>query len=117
MARKTRRRRFAGPIARRWFAVGALVLVGLLYYRPLHDFVDARSQRAARLAAVRELEKQQASLERRLKHASSDAALVAEARTLGYIRRGDHLFIVKDIPQWRRRQHAGRHAASRGHRR
>ena len=29
------------------------------------------------------------------------AALAAEARTLGYVRPGEHLFIVKDIPQWR----------------
>ena len=114
-AKRKRRRSLGGPIARRWFAVGALVLVGLLYYRPLHDYFDAHAQRAARLAAVRQLEKQQASLERRLRHASSDAALAAEARTLGYIRPGEHYFIVKDIPQWRRRQHGGSHAASRGH--
>ena len=116
-ARKRRRRRLGGPIARRWFAVGALVLVGLLYYRPLRDYLGARSQRAARIAAVRKLQKQQAALERRLKHASSDAALEAAARTLGYIRPGEHLYIVKDIPQWRRGQHASRHAASRGHQR
>jgi cell division protein FtsB len=115
MARKARRRHLRGSIARRWFAVGALVLVGLLYYRPLHDYFDASSQRAARVAEVRQLEKQQAALERRLRHASSDAALEAAARTLGYIRPGDHLFIVKDIPQWRRRQHGGSHAAPRGH--
>lgn len=114
-ARKKRRGRIAGPVARRWFAVGALVLVGLLYYRPLHDFVDARSQRAMRVAAVRKLQRQQARLEERLKHASSLTALAAEARALGYVRPGEHLFIVKDIPQWRRRQHAGSHAASRGH--
>jgi cell division protein FtsB len=65
---------------------------------------------------VRKLETQQARLEARLKHASSDAALEAEARTLGYVRPGEHLFIVKDIPQWLRRQHASRHAARRGHR-
>ena len=28
------------------------VLVGLLYYRPLHDYFDARSQQAAQLTAV-----------------------------------------------------------------
>jgi cell division protein FtsB len=114
-ARKKARRRLGGPIARRWFAVGALVLIGLLYYRPLHDYFDARSQRALQTAAVRQLQKEQATLERRVKHASSVAALAAEARTLGYIRPGEHLFIVKDIPQWRRRQHSSRHAASRGH--
>ncbi|HZT84604.1 MAG TPA: septum formation initiator family protein [Gaiellaceae bacterium] len=107
-ARKRRRGRVGGPIARRWFAVAALVLVGLLYYRPLHDYFDARAQRAAGVAAVRRLQREQAALERRLKHASSLAALAAEARTLGYIRPGEHLYIVKDIPQWRRRHHAAR---------
>jgi cell division protein FtsB len=114
-ARKKRRRRIGGPIARRWFALGALALVGLLYYRPLHDYFSARSQRAVQLAAVQKLQRQQAVLEQQLRHASSDAALAAEARTLGYIRPGEHLFIVKDIPQWRRRQHSSRHAASGGH--
>ena len=113
MARRKTRRRFQH--ARRWFAVGALVLVGLLYYRPLHDYFQARSQRATRVAAVRGLERQQARLEKRLEHASSLPALAAAARTLGYIRPGEHLFIVKDIPRWRRRQHAQGHAASRGH--
>ena len=113
--RKKRRGRIGGPAGRRWFAVAALVLVGLLYYRPLHDYIDARSQRAVRVAAVQKLERQQARLEKRLQHASSIIALAAEARTLGYIRPGEHLFIVKDIPQWRRRQHASRHAASGGH--
>jgi cell division protein FtsB len=106
-ARKKRRRR-GFQHARRWFAVGALVLVGLLYYRPLHDYVDARSQRTVQLTAVRKAQKEQAALERRLKHASSVAALAAAARTLGYVRPGEHLFIVKDIPQWRHRQHASR---------
>ena len=113
----TRRRRLRNRYARRWFAVAALVLVGLLYYRPLHDYVDAQSQHATRLAAVQKLQKEQAVLEKRLRRASSDAALAAAARTLGYVRPGEHLFIVKDIPQWRRRQHASRHAARRGHRR
>jgi cell division protein FtsB len=117
MAARKKRRRLGGPIARRWLAMGALVLVGLLYYRPLHDWLGARTQRAAQEAAVRKLETQQARLEQRLKHASSDAALAAEARTLGYVRPGEHLFIVKDIPQWLRRQRASRHAARHGHRR
>jgi cell division protein FtsB len=116
-ARKKRRRRLGGPVARRWFALGALVLVGLLYYRPLHDYVDAWSQRAAQLTAVRKLRREQAALEHRLKRASSLPALAAAARTLGYVRPGEHLYIVKDIPQWRRRQHGGSHAARGGHRR
>jgi cell division protein FtsB len=113
--KKPRRRRVGGPIARRWFAVGALALVGLLYYRPLHDYVEARSQRAVQAAAVRELQQQHAALRQRLRRASSIEVLAREARALGYVRPGEHVFIVKDIPQWRRRQHARSHAASRGH--
>jgi len=112
-AKKKRRRGIGGPVARRWFALGALVLVGLLYYRPLHDYFDARSQQAAQLTAVQKLQREHAALEKRLRHASSDAALEAAARALGYVLPGEHLFIVKDIPQWRRRHHAARH----GHRR
>ena len=114
-ARKKPRRPLAGTIGRRWFAVGALVLVGLLYYRPLHDYLQARSQRAVRVSAVRQLQNEQDSLRQRLRRASSLVVLAREARTLGYVRPGEHLFIVKDIPQWRRRQHGGSHAARHGH--
>jgi cell division protein FtsB len=107
------KRRLRGRIARRWFAVGVLVLVGLLYYRPLHDYLGARSARDVQASAVRKLEQEQASLERRLRAASSPAVLAREARSLGYVRPGEHLFIVKNIPQWRRRQNPSR----RGHRR
>jgi len=107
-AKKKPPRRIRGRVVRRWFAVGAFVLVGLLYYRPLHDYLGAHSQQAERVAEVRRLQKERASLERRLHRASSPAALEAEARTLGYVRPGEHLFIVKDIPQWRRRQDSGR---------
>jgi hypothetical protein len=114
-ARKKPRRPLAGTIGRRWFAVGALVLVGLLYYRPLHDYLQARSQRAVRVSAVRQLQNEQDSLRQRLRRASSLVVLAREARTLGYVRPGEHLFIVKDIPQWRRGQHPRGNAASRGH--
>ena len=120
-ASKKRRRRIAGPTLRRWFAVAALALVALLYYRPFHDYLQARSQRAVRVAAVHKLQKQQSSLERRLRRAWSLPVIVREARALGYIRPGQHLFIVKDIPQWKRRQHGGSkrstgsYAASSGH--
>jgi len=91
-------------VARRWFAVAVLVLVGLLYYRPLHNYFASRAQRAQRLDEVAKLERQQAALKRKLNAAKSEAALAAEERLLGFIHPGEHLFIVKDIQQWRRRQ-------------
>src|SRR6516164_1871297 len=98
------RRRARNLLGRRSFAVAVLFLVGLLYYRPLHDYFAARGQRAARLAEVAKLEREQAILERRLRDASSPGALTAQERLLGYVHPGEHLFIVKNIPEWRRRQ-------------
>ena len=94
------RRRF---ILRRWFAVGALVLVGLLYYRPLKAYVDARGQLAQRTAAVQKLEHERTLLQHRLGESTSLATLAREARGLGYVRPGEHLFIVKGINAWRKR--------------
>jgi len=101
-------------VGRRWFAVAVLVLVGLLYYRPLHDYFSSRAQRAARVAEVVKLERQHAALERKVRAASTPAALVAEERLLGYIRPGEHLFLVKDISRWRRRQNGSRRAHHSG---
>jgi type II secretory pathway component PulJ len=111
MASAKSRRRARSILARRSFAVAVLVLVGLLYYRPLHDYFASGAERAARLAEVAKLERQQASLERKLRQASSPAALASEERLLGYIHPGDHLIVVKNIQQWRRRQNGSR----RGH--
>jgi cell division protein FtsB len=111
MASRTSRRGARLLIDRRWFAVAVLVLVGLLYYRPLHDYFGTRAQRAQRHAQMEKLERQQAALKRKLQEASSPAALAAEERLLGFIHPGEHLFIVKDIHQWRRRQNHSR----RGH--
>jgi len=96
---------------RRWFAVAVLVLVGLLYYRPLHDYFSSRAQRAERMAQVAKLEREQAALVRKVRAASTPAALAAQERLLGYIRPGEHLFLVKNIPQWRR-QNGSRHGAA-----
>jgi Septum formation initiator len=91
---------------RRWLAVGALVLVALLYYRPLKAYVDARGQLGQRQAVVQRLEHEKQTLERRLGSSTSVATIAREARALGYVRKGEHLFIVKNIDAWRKRLRA-----------
>jgi Septum formation initiator len=93
-------------VVQRWLAVGALLLVALLYYRPLRAYLDARAQLGNRTAAVTRLRSEQAALERRLQASSSPDVLAREARSLGYVRKGEYLLIVKGIPQWRQRQRA-----------
>jgi cell division protein FtsB len=96
-----RRRPSRSVLVRRWVAVGVLILVGLLYYRPLRAYVDARGEEAQRATAVHQLQQKKAQLERQLGASTSLATLAREARALGYVRPGEHLFIVKGIRAWR----------------
>jgi septum formation initiator len=98
-----RRKPARSVLLRRWVAVGVLALVALLYYRPLKAYVDARGELAQRRTAVEQLQHQKAQLERRLGSSTSLGTLAREARALGYVRPGEHLFIVKGIPEWRQR--------------
>jgi cell division protein FtsB len=90
----------------RWAGVGALALVGLLYYRPLRTYVHTHKALDARRAEVRTLEAQKRSLEHRLALAGSLTALQREARRLGYVKPGEQLYIVKGIGAWRRQLRA-----------
>ena len=93
-------------VFRRWLAVGALVLFALLYYRPMKAYLDARGQLAQQKQLVQTLRTDKTTLEHRLGSSTSIATLAREARTLGYVRPGEHLYIVKGINHWRKQQRA-----------
>jgi hypothetical protein len=103
---RTGRRPARSIVLRRWLAVGAFLLVALLYYRPLKAYVDARSELGHLSQIVHTLQADKAQLERRLGSSTSLATLSREARALGYVRKGEHLFIVKGVQQWRKRLRA-----------
>ena len=54
-----------------------------------------------RAAAVQKLQEEKSRLEHQLGASTSLGTLAREARSLGYVRPGEHLFIVKGIRQWR----------------
>lgn len=102
-------RRMSRPrpgFALRWASVGVLALVALLYYRPLRTYVDTHRTLSARRAEVRSLSAQNHLLERRVAASGSLAALEREARRLGYVKPGEHLFIVQGISEWQKRLRA-----------
>jgi cell division protein FtsB len=68
------------------------------YVRPLQAYFRAQEQVAARKDEVARLTAQQARLERRLAAAGTDAFVEQQARKLGLVRPGEHLFIVKGLP-------------------
>jgi hypothetical protein len=88
--------------AARFAALAGLVLIGLLYYRPIKAYLDARHSLATRTAEIRTLRSQQLSLQRRLTATRGGATLLANARRLGLVKPGERLFIVTGIGAWRR---------------
>jgi cell division protein FtsB len=104
-AKKTvnaKRRAPRSAVVRRWIAVGALVLVALLYYRPLKAYLDAHGELAQKETQVQVLKAERARLEHRLGASTSLDTLGREARALGYVKPGERLFIVKGIAAWQR---------------
>jgi hypothetical protein len=101
--RKKGRRPARSLVVRRWLAVGALVLVALLYYRPLKLYVDARGELGQRRAVVHKLQAEKSRLEQRLRGSTSLDQLAREARALGYVLPGERLYIVTGINEWRKR--------------
>jgi len=97
-----RGRSFRPAFTLRWVGVALLVFVALFYYRPARAYLHAHSTLAMRQADVHALETQKRALERKLAASRSAAVLAREARRLGYVRPGEHLYIVKGIAAWRR---------------
>lgn len=84
----------------RWVAVGAILLVGLLYARPLRSYVQTKHDLARRSIEVRALKADRHALQHRLAQATTGEALTQQARRLGLVRPGERLFIVKGVSAW-----------------
>ena len=114
MATKRKRRPSASSLLRRWLALGVLAVCGFLYYQPLTAYLEKRREVAVRSAEVAALQRERASLERRLAERRTEAAIVADARRMAYVKPGEQLYVVKGIPEWRRARAAGRAGATIG---
>jgi hypothetical protein len=100
--RRLRRRVPRGRFLLRWLGVGVLLFIAFLYSQPLRSYLTTRDAFEQRSEEVRLLRAKKARLERRLAEGDSPAALMREARRLGYVKPGERLFIVKGINSWRR---------------
>ena len=99
------RRRAALPAIRRsrvLLLVAGGILAAVLYYRPVHSYLETKDALARRSAEVQRLEAEKRSLDRRLSVTSSGATLVRRARRIGLVKPGERLFIVKGIAAWRK---------------
>ena len=100
MAKRSRKPPPRSRYVLRWVGLAAIVLVGLLYARPLRSYLGTKHELAQRAADVRALKAEKRELQHRLAEASTPEALQREARRLGLVRPGERLFIVKGITAW-----------------
>jgi cell division protein FtsB len=89
----------------RLLALGALVLVAFLYWKPMHSYARAKHDLAVRRAQVQALQSEKAQLEKKIAAADTDPELIRQGRKLGLVRPGEQLFIVRGITAWRHRSH------------
>jgi cell division protein FtsB len=102
MAAARSRRPPAATLARRWLAVALIGMIGYAYYHPLRSWLETRSELQARRAEVAQLAAEKRELKQRLQASARLDSLARQARQLGYIRPGEHLFIVKGIKAWQK---------------
>jgi cell division protein FtsB len=106
MARAARRPPPAA-IVRRWLAVIGIGLLGYAYYHPLRSWIETRQELDSRRAEVAQLSAEKRALRQRLQASTSPDAFGREARRLGFIHPGEHLFIVKGIERWKKAHSIG----------
>ena len=96
------RRPPVATLARRWIAVAAVVLIGYAYYHPLRSWLETRHELSSRKSEVAQFAAEKRALLERVQASATADSLAREARRLGYIRPGEHLFIVKGIKAWQK---------------
>jgi cell division protein FtsB len=96
------RRPPATTLARRWLAVVVIAMIGYAYYHPLRSWFETRAELHARANDVALLAAQKRELQQRVHVSETLDSVAREARQLGYIRPGEHLFIVKGIKAWQK---------------
>jgi cell division protein FtsB len=104
---KKQRRSLPRPNAR-VLAAGLLLLVGLLYVRPLTTYFHTRAEVGKRAAEVRRLRAEHDTLRAGFQHSSQTLLLAREARQLSLVRPGEQLYVVSGIERWRRSHRTAR---------
>jgi cell division protein FtsB len=89
----------------RLLALGAIVLVGFLYWKPLHTYLHTKHELESRKAQVAALRAEKARLQKRIAQADTGEQLLREARRLGLVKSNERLFIVRGIQAWRAKNH------------
>jgi hypothetical protein len=88
--------------------VGIFAIAVYLYYRPISSYLETRNELTTSRAEVDSLRLVKGELQLRLVNSTSVDSIEREARSIGYVKPGERLFVVKGIPAWRRARSSGR---------
>ena len=89
----------------RLLAIGAVLLVAFLYWRPLHSYLRTKHELRTREEQVDALQAEKTQLQRKIALAGTPAELIQQARLLGLVKPNEQLFIVRGINTWRKHNH------------
>lgn len=95
----------SGPSGIRWDRVARTALLGtlgivlLLYISPLHRWMTQRSLAAQETQQLHQLQQQNKQLRSHIGRLHDPAALEAEARKIGMVRRGEREYVVRNLPR------------------
>jgi cell division protein FtsL len=92
-----RRRPSRSKLALRWIGAAVLVVIAVSYIHPLTSYRHAQQEVRDRQAAITALERDNTELTKKLMDAGKSDYVIREARRLGLVREGEHLFIVKGV--------------------
>jgi len=94
-----------GPSGIRWDRVARAALLGtlgvvlLLYISPLHRWITQRNLAAQETQQLSQLQQQNKQLRSHIALLHNPAALEAEARKIGMVRRGEREYVVQNLPR------------------
>ena len=86
----------------RLLAIGGVLLVAFLYWKPAHAYFRTKHELQDRQAEVQALRAEKARLEKRIAQADTGPELIRQARHLGLVKPGERLFLVRGISSWRK---------------
>jgi hypothetical protein len=87
--------------ARLLLTLGALALVTVLYWQPIHSYFHTKQMLNIVQADISRLQRQHRGLKQRIATVGTGLDLVREARRLGFVKPTEQLFIVTGIAAWR----------------
>ena len=102
---RSRARRATGGSGIRWDRVARAALLGtlgvvlLLYISPLHRWLTQRGLAAQETQQLHQLQQQNKQLRSHIARLHDPAALEAEARKIGMVRRGEREYVVQNLPR------------------